>query len=309
MILLCGIPSEGPLSLVKQRLDVLGLPYRLLNQRRFAGTRLSYAIASGSVGGELWLGGERVDLATVTGVYLRLMDDQSLPELRGLPLDAPARQQCRNFHDVVYRWLGVAQTRVLNRPAAMASNGSKPYQAQVIRRAGFDIPDTLITNEPAHVLEFRRRHGRIVFKSMSGVRSIVRTFEEADEARLGSIRWCPTQFQEYVEGYNVRVHTVGAHTVFATKVLSEAIDYRYAEQQVDEPAELQPMTLAEPLARQCLELASALGLAFAGIDLKVTPGGRVVCFEVNPSPAFSYYELNTGQPIAEAVARHLAGSD
>jgi hypothetical protein len=42
--------------------------------------------------------------------------------------------------------------------------------------------------------------------------------------------------------------------------------------------------------------------------LKVTPDDEVYCFEVNPSPAFSYYEGNTGQPISRAVARHLAGA-
>src|SRR3712207_6946688 len=52
------------------------------------------------------------------------------------------------------------------------------------------------SNRPDLVIEFRRQHGRIIFKSMSGVRSIVRLFDDEDEARLGSIRWCPTQFQE-----------------------------------------------------------------------------------------------------------------
>ena len=55
-----------------------------------------------------------------------------------------------------------------------------------------------------------------------------------------------------------------------------------------------------------VRLAEGLGLAFAGIDLKITPDNRVYCFEVNPSPAFSYYEANTGQPIARAVAEYLA---
>jgi hypothetical protein len=45
-----------------------------------------------------------------------------------------------------------------------------------------------------------------------------------------------------------------------------------------------------------------LGLVFAGIDLKITPDDRVFCFEVNPSPAYSYYENHTGQAISSAVA-------
>ena len=43
-----------------------------------------------------------------------------------------------------------------------------------------------------------------------------------------------------------------------------------------------------------------------GIDLKITPEDDVYCFEVNPCPAFSYYEANADQPISAAVARYLA---
>ena len=63
--------------------------------------------------------------------------------------------------------------------------------------------------------------------------------------------------------------------------------------------------LCEGLTDRCISLAGAFGLEFAGIDLKVTGDGEVYCLEVNPSPAFSYYELHTGQPIAQAVAEYL----
>jgi hypothetical protein len=32
-----------------------------------------------------------------------------------------------------------------------------------------------------------------------------------------------------------------------------------------------------------------------------------VCFEVNPSPAYSYYQELTGAPISDALVRYLAG--
>ena len=44
----------------------------------------------------------------------------------------------------------------------------------------------------------------------------------------------------------------------------------------------------------------------AGIDLRLTDDGRWFCFEVNPSPGFTYYEQATGQPIARSIARLLA---
>jgi D-alanine-D-alanine ligase-like ATP-grasp enzyme len=53
-------------------------------------------------------------------------------------------------------------------------------------------------------------------------------------------------------------------------------------------------------------LATAIGLPSAGIDLRRTQEGRWYCFEVNPSPGFTFYQDATGQRIAEAVAILLA---
>ena len=58
---------------------------------------------------------------------------------------------------------------------------------------------------------------------------------------------------------------------------------------------------------QSFGLAERLKLPLAGIDLRRTPEGRHVCFEVNPSPAFSFYERRAGLPIASSIARYLAG--
>jgi glutathione synthase/RimK-type ligase-like ATP-grasp enzyme len=68
-----------------------------------------------------------------------------------------------------------------------------------------------------------------------------------------------------------------------------------------------PAQLPPDVRLQCLGLAGTLDLPLCGIDLKVTPEGEWYCFEVNPSPAYSYYEENTGQPIARAVVAYLSG--
>jgi hypothetical protein len=308
MILLCGIPTEPPVAMVTEALEKLGAPFRVFNQRHFADTHLVYEITNGAVDGWLELDGEGIPLASITGVYLRLMDHARLPELTELAKAAPERVACQALHDTLVRWSEIAPARVVNRTAAMASNNSKPYQAQLIRAHGFEVPETLITNEPALVRKFRAHHGRIIYKSISGVRSIVQTFQDGDLARLELIRWCPVQFQAYIPGTDVRVHVVGRE-VFPTEIASAATDYRYASQQVGAAAELKETRLPIEVEAKCVRLAQALGLAFAGIDLRITPDRRVYCFEVNPCPGFSYFEANTGQPISHAVARHLAAED
>lgn len=307
MILLCGIPSESPVAMIRQALTELGAETVVFNQRRFASQRFSFNLARKRLTGQLTIDGEHYDVENINGVYLRLMDERSLPEYCELPPQAPERQQCHNLHDALLRWMEITPARVVNRCRPMGSNGSKPYQAQLIAQHGFAIPETLITSDPELVREFYVQHRRVIYKSVSGVRSIVQELTPEDLPRLEQIRWCPAQFQSFIEGVNVRVHVVG-HEVFATKILSDVTDYRYARRQGGE-AELSAVELSDELAEQCTRLAAALELPFAGIDLKITPEDEVFCFEVNPSPGFSYFEGHTGQPIALAVARYLCGRD
>lgn len=303
MILLCGIPSESPLKMVREALDELGLSYVLFNQRKFAEMHFFYEISDRQIHGSLEIEGQIFDLRDFSGVYMRLMDDRALPEIPGA--DSTVRAQSRRLHDAFFQWLEITDARVVNRASAMGSNSSKPYQAQLIKKHGFSVPETLITNDPDFVREFQQKHDSIIYKSISSVRSIVQHLEADDLPRLEQIRWCPTQFQEFVEGTDIRVHVVGEQ-VFATAIETEATDYRYAGSQ-GSYANLDAIDLESNLAANCVKLSEALGLAFAGIDLKITPEGEIFCFEVNPSPGFSYFEAHTGQPIAKAVAAYLAG--
>jgi glutathione synthase/RimK-type ligase-like ATP-grasp enzyme len=305
MILLCGIASEAPLAMVAEALNTLGADHRVFHQRRVADCTLAWGVDAGAVDGTFRLGAEVLRLADIEAVYLRLMDDRLLPELREEPEGSHARRHARALHDALYRWAEVAPGRIVNRSDPQGSNASKPYQAQLIAHYGFRVPETLITNDPKAVLAFRREHGTLIYKSMSGVRSIVRALADDDLDRLEHIRWCPVQFQTLVPGTDVRVHVI-AEEAYATEILSDTIDYRYAKQSGG-ASELRAIQLPDETAERCVALARGLGLAFAGIDLKITPAGEVYCFEVNPCPAFSFYEANTEQPIAAAVARHLAG--
>jgi hypothetical protein len=308
MILLCGIPSETPLQMVRDRLDALRAPYVMLDQRHFAQSEISFAITRGEITGTLRIGDATYRLEDFGAVYTRMMDDRCLPELQAEPPASPLRRYCRGFHETLTRWMEISPAYVVNRCAPMGSNASKPYQAQLIRRHGFLVPETLITNVPESVLEFRARYGNIIYKSISAARSIVQTFQEEDAQRLEHIRWCPTQFQSRVEGTNVRVHVMGRR-VYATAIATEATDYRYAARQAGEAAILRAVDLCEELAAKCVDLARSLDLSFAGIDLKITPDNKVYCFEVNPSPAFSYYEAHTGQPISQGLTACLMEAD
>ncbi len=307
MILLCGIPTESPLAAVIERCAEIGVRPVIFNQREFDQCHLAWTIRDGRIDGQLTIGEMCYDLASFTGIYARFMDDRLLPELDGEPPDSPRRRSCRRLHDGLVAWIDLAPGHIVNRFRAMGSNASKPYQAQLIQRHGFLVPETLVTNDPALVQAFQDHHGRIIYKSTSGLRSIVNEVGTAELERLDAIRACPVQFQAYVPGFDVRVHVVGDE-VFATRIDSPGTDYRYADHG-EGGTKLEPFDLSDELAARCRALSRGVGLAFTGIDLRITPDGAVYCFEVNPSPAYSYYESHTGQPISLALARYLSAPE
>ncbi|MEU9117993.1 ATP-grasp domain-containing protein [Streptomyces sp. NPDC048483] len=303
MIAVCGIPSDPPTALVIAALERMGFAHVVLYQRRFEETSVDIEISGGEIRGLLSgdHGHPPVDCSEVTGVYTRLMDWRLLPEVRD-GSDETA-QRCRAWHEALSNWTEIAPGCVMNRAAASASNRSKPYQSQLIRQAGFSVPDTLVTNDPDIVRDFRARHGRLIYKSVSAVRSVVRELDDEAAQRLLLIRGCPVQFQRYVPGTNVRVHVV-AQNVFATRVDTDQVDYRYIQEEGGR-TEFSAWELPDDLAERCRKLVSGLGLALAGVDLILTDDGEAYCLEVNPSPGFSCYETRTAQPISHAVALAL----
>jgi hypothetical protein len=69
MILLCGIPTESPLLLVRDRLDAMRMPYLMLSQRRFTEVPFRFRIDDGRVTGEIVIDGRAYALEDILGVY------------------------------------------------------------------------------------------------------------------------------------------------------------------------------------------------------------------------------------------------
>ena len=301
MIVLWGVEEDAPLSAVRSALRHIGAHFFFLDQSRSGETEIELSTANG-VTGEIRLGGARCDLESIAAIYLRCHNARAVTP--GANRDEALVRHADRLDQIMSAFLDVTAARVVNPAEAMATNGSKPYQSAIIAAHGFAVPSTLITTDSDEVTAFAARHGEIIYKSISGVRSIVTRFRPEHAGRLKNLVWCPTQFQQYLPGRDYRVHVVG-DAVFATEIVSDADDYRYAARQ-GEDAIIQATSIPLLVADRCRALAAALGFALAGIDLRLTPQGEWYCFEVNPSPAFTYYADAAGQPIGEAVAELLA---
>lgn len=280
-VLLWGRPEEPIVAAVTAALTATEVPV-------VAADTPEIATIDGALGVLRTANGHSLDLGQVTGVLVR-------PEAG---TGDPRR------YAALAAWTEQTEAVTLNRLSAGASNMSKPYQLTLIEAAGFDVPDTIVTTDREVVEAFLDQHHAVVYKSVSGVRSVAALFENEQLQRLDHITACPTQFQQYVAGTDHRIHVVGDE-LFACRIDSPATDYRYAAA-AGARATLAATRLPDDVAARCLHLAKALGLLLAGIDLRVDDDGRWWCFEVNTSPGFVWFEAQTGQPIAAAVASLLA---
>ena len=306
VILLWGVPGDAPLDAVRAALERAGAGARLLDQRGAGEMQVALSVGpKGILSGKVADTTGEIDLGLVGSAYVRPFETSKA--VASEVSSDPAFLQAVRVDAAMVAWADLTSAAVVNRPAAMAANNSKPYQLRLIASFGFAVPDTLVTTDEMAVRRFRERHGKIIYKSVSGVRSIVSRLTETQCETLADVANCPTQFQEYIPGADVRVHVAG-ETVLATEITSTADDYRYASR-MDAGVAMAPAELPPDLAGNCRAMVRGMGLHLAGIDFRRTPEGVWYCLEVNPSPGFTFFEAATGQPIATAVADLLLRLD
>ena len=120
-------------------------------------------------------------------------------------------------------------------------------------------------------------------------------------APLGRVGHRARPAAAWIDGIDVRVHVVGTRW-FATAIESAAADYRYAAEGGHE------VKIARDPHRRRARPAACRARGRHGTarrrDRPAAHPGRTsgICFEVNPSPGFTFYEDAGGQPIAAAIA-------
>ena len=196
---------------------------------------------------------------------------------------------------------------------------NKLLQLEAAKAVGFNIPETLVTNDPEKVREFVKSHaGRAITKSFSpavwdnddGSRTIRKTslIGESDLINDFPIAACPAIYQEVIEkNFELRVN------IFGDQVVSAAIDSQQGGPTIDWRYEggrgisnVRNFQLETKVSEQCLKLARHFGLGFCAIDLIVTPQGRVVFLEANNTAQFLWLEnALPSLPILDIFCRFL----
>lgn len=189
----------------------------------------------------------------------------------------------------------------------------KPYQWAIAQKVGLQLPRTLVTTKPEVARSFINDVGigKTVFKAfLASVEAWreTRLVVQDDYERLDLVRFAPVIFQEYVEGVDLRITVIG-DTVFAAEIDAQKTSYPVDMRMVVGEATVRPINLPPGLHTAILELQRRLGLKYGAIDMRRTPNGDYIFFEVNPAGQWLFVERRTGMPISQAIANLLAALD
>ncbi len=205
-------------------------------------------------------------------------------------------------------------------PSAMKVAQRKASQLGLAQSLGFEIAPTIVSNDPKELLDLYRCVGGRLISKITGALTLrsrlgsqfmryTNAVSTRDIMHAESLAYGPVVVQAYVpKKVELRVTVVGER-VFAAEIHSQASNRsRFDWRRYDLGATpYRPHELPQEIARQCVHLVARSHLAFATIDLILTPDGRYVFLELNSAGEYGWIEKLTGLPISAAIADYLLG--
>ncbi len=192
--------------------------------------------------------------------------------------------------------------RWVNAPASHQFSDNKALQLREAVRAGFHIPETLISNDPVEIRAFcDRHHADIIMKPFHPAawqsEKTTHTFlaTRVDPSALENefaVRAAPAIFQpRLAKEFELRVTMMG-QSCFAARISDRHISERQAIDWKEDFSALEvgPFELPEDLYRSCVQLMRRLGIVFGCLDIIRGADGGWTFLEVNEMGAFLWIE-------------------
>jgi len=191
---------------------------------------------------------------------------------------------------------------------------NKPAQILIAQEIGFNIPPTLISNDPSRIMDF------LVINNEDAVYKVLtyyieppnqaiftsRTSSRQVQNNIDSIRIAPGIFQKRIEkSFELRITVVGEE-IFSVRIDSQLhqdtkLDWR--RNQADVP--YSKHKLPNRMAQLIKKMNKFLGLVYGAYDFIVTNDNDYYFLEVNPQGQWLWIENKLNLPISRSLANHL----
>jgi len=304
--IISGSRDIHALAIHRELTDRFSLPTHILECDRIAQREtIDLAIGpDGPAGSFVAHDGSRIDLGSQKVLWLRrIKADQTLEhKIRRKQARTLVNNDCaggaKGLLSAAFRgkWVSTLASTMLG--------SDKIAQLSAANEAGWRIPATIVTQSKDAVVTFWRRQTQgVIVKSIVGVEgAFLLTRRLADPRKIADEAFwaAPAIYQEFVPGRrHIRLLCFGDRSL-AASIDTEELDWR---QNLKVPVAAWAVDDAvHARVRHCLDI---LGLEMGVIDLKETPEGELVWFEVNPQGQFLFLESLTDLRLAENFAAYL----
>ena len=210
-------------------------------------------------------------------------------------------------------YLSLKQKIWLN-PVDKAYKGeNKYYQMELAKKIGFEVPDTLISNNKEDLLSFSKKYKKVVFKLMTqefyaddkgnyqGL--FVNIINENHLNKFNEIEENPIVLQKYIEkSFEVR-YTIVGDKHFVCKIDSQnsnktKVDWR----RYDIPNTPHYQIMPPDIIREKVTLLlKTMELNYGALDFVVTEKNEWIFLEINCLGQWLWIEDLTGMPISNEI--------
>jgi len=298
-------------DMVIRHLNAAGVPVVRLDPADFPRTlSLSARIsAGGHWSGRITTSSRKFDPATARALWLRRPGRRSFPGM-DIATAKYAEAQAEVGLDGILR--SMADCLYVNHPAAHKAASVKPVQLDAASRAGFAIPDTLITNDPADAREFcaaqpsiHKPLGPSLWQPDGDRLFLVNVSTMADPDGLDeSVGTTAHLFQARVpKQHDVRLTVIGDRMIPVVIDSMGALDWRTT---YDGNTYRVLQELPGDIEQAVKSFMAELGLVYAAFDFAIGFDERWWFLEANPAGQFAWLEEPTGYPLTAAMAEFLA---
>lgn len=194
--------------------------------------------------------------------------------------------------------------KILNRPVHAERAELKHIQIQEAKRAGLNVPRTLISNDGGAIRRFaEEQDGNVVMKSLFNTEKLqIKTTLLSPELLTdeNSLSVCPTIYQSMVDGYqHVRAFVI-SNQYRAIVTENPAIDSRIDLSVPSRPYFFDPDTEAG-IYRFMRQMRLDMGV----FDFKIDQLGKIWFFEVNQQGQFAYLDISAEVGAMELLANTM----
>ncbi|MBN1968216.1 MAG: hypothetical protein JXR48_11325 [Candidatus Delongbacteria bacterium] len=201
----------------------------------------------------------------------------------------------RNRFNTIFSMLTILQNRgalILNHPETYFHHNTKSQFFSYLYKNGFNTPPFISTNRIDDIEILKERE--LIAKSTYGVGATRNVnLEEIDKYELLKT---PAMFQEKVDGYTVRVHTVGTKIVLSLKILSDSIDSR------TDATGFEVIKLDEKIEREIIDINRLFNIYYSAWDIVIDNNENYYLLDCNTGP----YIYWIGKYFTRVVMRSLS---